>query len=257
MKMTDLAGLSHFEEHFREFKDQYVIVGGFATLMLLDRELPNHGKATHDIDLVLLTTSSIEMADRIKIYIKEGGYTIQKGQQDRYQYYRFVEPQVEGYAKEIELFAAEEYGIELDEGQRIIPIDPEEGLYSLSAIMLDTEYFDMIKHNIEEIDGIPYSNTLATMLLKMSAVYDLYHRSDDKWKKHRRDILKLALLLTGEEQVILIGRMIADVDFFKLELEKLTPKMIKQIVGKGIMVDKDAVVHTIGQVFVAGGDGNE
>jgi len=250
MKMTDLAGLSHFEAHFRELKDQYVIVGGFATLMLLDRELPNHGKATHDIDLVLLTSTSVEMSIKIKMYIKEGGYTIQKDQQDTYQYYRFVEPQTEGYAKEIELFASEEYGIELDEGQRIIPIDPEEGLYSLSAIMLDREYFDMIKSNIEEIDGIPYSNTLATMLLKMSAVYDLYHRGDDKWKKHRRDILKLTLLLTGEERLILKGRMIADVAFFKDEVEKLTDKMIKQIVGKGIAVDKDAVMDSIEKVFV-------
>jgi len=250
MKMTDLAGLSHFEMHFRELKDQYVIVGGFATLMLLDRELPNHGKATHDIDLVLLTSTSTEMVDKIKVYVREGEYTIQKGQQGRYQYYRFIEPQIEGYAKEIELFAAEEHDIELDEGQRIIPIDPEEGRYSLSAIMLDREYFDMIKSNIEEIEGIPYSNTLATMLLKMSAVYDLYHKGDDKWKKHRRDILKLTLLLTGEERLVLTGRMIADVTFFKAEVEKLTPKVIKQIVGKGVAVDKDAVIDSIGKVFV-------
>jgi len=250
MKMTDMAGLSHFEAHFRELKDQYVIVGGFATLMLLDRELPNHGKATHDIDLVLLTSTSVEMAAKIKTYIKEGGYIIQKGKQDRYQYYRFVEPKVDGYAKEIELFASEEYGIELNEGQRIIPIDPEEGLYSLSAIMLDREYFDMIKNNIEEIDGIPYSNTLATILLKMSAVYDLYHRGDDKWKKHRRDILKLTLLLTGEERLVLKGRMIQDVEFFKELVKKLTPKVIKQIVGNNVVVDKDIVINTIEEVFI-------
>ncbi len=250
MKMTDMAGLSHFEAHFRELKDQYVIVGGFATLMLLDRELPNHGKATHDIDLVLLTSTSVEMAAKIKTYIKEGGYIIQKGKQDRYQYYRFVEPKVDGYAKEIELFASEEYGIELDGGQRIIPIDPEEGLYSLSAIMLDREYFDMIKNNIEEIDGIPYSNTLATILLKMSAVYDLYHRGDDKWKKHRRDILKLTLLLTGEERLVLKGRMIQDVEFFKELVKKLTPKVIKQIVGNNVVVDKDIVINTIEEVFI-------
>ena len=250
MKMTDLAGLSHFESHFRDMKDHYVIVGGFATLMLLDRELPNHGKATHDIDLVLLTSTSAEMAAKLKTYIKEGGYTIQKGQQDRYQYYRFVDPDAEGYAKEIELFASEEYGIDLNEGQRIIPIDPEEGLYSLSAIMLDQEYFNVIKSNIEVIDNIPYSNTPSTMLLKMSAVYDLYRRGDDKWKKHRRDILKLALLLTGEERIVLTGRMTTDVDFFKTEVEKLTPKVIKQIVGKDMIVDKNEVIESIEKVFV-------
>ena len=251
MKMTDSAGLSHFEAHFRDMKDHYVIVGGFATLMLLDREIENHGKATHDIDLVLLTSTSAEMANRIKTYIREGGYTIQKGQQDIYRYYRFVDPDVEGYAKEIELFASEEYGIDLDEGQRIIPIDPEEGLYSLSAIMLDREYFNMIKNNIEVIDGIPYSNTPATMLLKMSAVYDLHQRGDDKWKKHRRDILKLTLLLTGEERIVLTGRMIADVNFFKTEVGNMTTKMIKQIVGRGVTVDKDIVIESIEKVFIA------
>jgi len=210
MKMTDLAGLSHFEEYFRELKDQYVIVGGFATLMLLDRAIPNHGKATHDIDLVLLASRSEKMAGRIKTYIREGGYTIQKGQQDRYFYYRFVDPQEEGYAREIELFASEEYEIELDEGQHITPIDPEEGIYSLSAIMLDREYFEMIKSNIEEINGIPYSNTLATMLLKMSAVYDLYYRDDDKWKKHRRDILKLTQILSDKRTMKNFAELLLD-----------------------------------------------
>ena len=108
MKMADMAGLSHFEEHFRELNDQYVIVGGFATLMLLDRQLPNHGKATHDIDLVLLTSTSAAMAAKIKTYIKKGGYTIQKGQQDRYQYYRFVEPQAKGYAKDAVVYSLEQ-----------------------------------------------------------------------------------------------------------------------------------------------------
>jgi len=250
MKMTDIAGLRHFESYFRDMKEHYVIVGGFATLMLLERELPNHGKATHDIDLVLLTTASEEMAARLKAYIKEGGYTIQKGQKDRYRYYRFVDPDAEGYAKEIELFTGKEQDLDLDEGQRIVPIDPEEGLYSLSAIMLDHEYFQMIKHNIEVIDGIPYSNAPATILLKMSAMYDLYHREDDKWKKHRRDILKLLLLLTGEERIALSGRMIDDVEFFKKHIEALSPKTIKQIVGKSMNVDKDTVISMIEKIFV-------
>ena len=251
MKKTDYAGLSHFEHYFKELKENYVVVGGFATIMLLDKELEDHGKATYDIDLVLLTTTSTQMADKIKSYVKEGGYTIQKGQKEAYQYYRFVEPKVAGFAKEIELFANEEYGIELDEGQRIIPIDPEEGLYSLSAIMLDKEYFEMIKNNIVEIAGVPCSNPQATILLKVSAMYDLYHRKDKKWKKHRRDILKLALLLTGEERIVLTGRMIEDMSFFAKHLNTLTPKEIKQIVSGVVSIDKDVVVGVLRQVFVA------
>lgn len=229
MKITDYAGLNHFEEYFKDFRESYVVVGGFATLMLLEKQLEGHGKVTQDIDLVLLTTASVKMAQKIKAYVREGEYTIQKGQKDNFSYYRFVNPKVESFAKEIELFAVNDYALLLDEGQRIIPIDPEEGLYSLSAIMLDHEYFEMIKNNIDNSNRVPCTNTLATIMLKISAFYDLKSRGDDKWKKHRRDILKLVLLLRGEEYLELKGRMIKDVELFMEHLAMLDDKMIKNI----------------------------
>ncbi len=229
MKITDYVGLNHFEEYFKDFRESYVVVGGFATLMLLEKQLEGHGKVTQDIDLVLLTTASVEMAQKIKAYVKEGEYTIQKGEKDNFSYYRFVNPKVENFAKEIELFAVNDQALLLDEEQRIIPIDPEEGLYSLSAIMLDNEYFEMIKNNIDNSNRVPCTNTLATIMLKISAFYDLKSRGDDKWKKHRRDILKLVLLLTGEEQLELKGRMVGDVELFMEHLKTLDDKMIKNI----------------------------
>ena len=182
MKETDYVGLSHFQEFCKDLDEHYVVVGGFATLMLLDNEITNHGKATYDIDLVLLSSNSKEITQRIKQYVKEGEYKIQTGSTDQYQYYRFIEPKKENFAKEIELFASNENMLELDENQRIIPIDPEEGLYSLSAIMLDKEYFEMIKNNIDKNHVAPCTNTQATILLKMSAFYDLEQDVDSNKK---------------------------------------------------------------------------
>ena len=71
MKITDYAGLNHFEEYFKDFRESYVVVGGFATLMLLEKQLEGHGKVTQDIDLVLLTTASIEMAQKIKLMLEK------------------------------------------------------------------------------------------------------------------------------------------------------------------------------------------
>lgn len=76
MRETDYVGLSHFQDYCKDLDDNYVVVGGFATIMLLDKELEGHGKATFDIDLVLLTNNSVEMAQRIKNYISEGDYKI-------------------------------------------------------------------------------------------------------------------------------------------------------------------------------------
>lgn len=249
MKGTDYAGLNHFQDYCKDLDDHYVVVGGFATLMLLDSELENHGKATFDIDLVLLTTNSTEMTQRIKEYVKEGEYKIQIGSKEQYQYYRFIEPQKKNFAKEIELFASNENSLELEDGQRVIPIDAEVGLYSLSAIMLDLEYFEMIKNNVEKKHRAPCTNVQATIMLKMSAFYDLKKRDDSKWKKHRRDILKLALLLTGEEKIQLVGRMEQDFDTFMEHLENdIDKKILKSIVDK-LPVEKEQVIEILQKVF--------
>ena len=87
MKETDYVGLSHFQEFCKDLDEHYVVVGGFATLMLLDNEIANHGKATYDIDLVLLSSNSKEITQRIKQYVKEGEYKIQTGSTDQYQYW--------------------------------------------------------------------------------------------------------------------------------------------------------------------------
>lgn len=253
MKETDYRGLSHFQQYCKDLEEMYVVVGGFATVMLLDEGLGDgHGKATHDIDLVLLTTSSIEMSQRIKQYVQEGKYEIQKGNKDQYHYYRFVKPEIEGFAKEIELFASNENDLKLDDSQRIIPIDPEEGLYSLSAIMLDPEYFEMIKNNVTMSVVAPCTNTQATIMLKMSAFFDLKARNDNKWKKHRQDILKLSLLLTGDERLQMTGRMVEDFESFMTHLEKdVDQKMIKTILNGMVTVDKELTLETLKKVFIA------
>lgn len=46
--------------------------------------------------------------------------------------------------------------------------------------MLDPEYFETIKNNIDKNHRAPCTNTQATIMLKMSAFYDLKNRDDKK-----------------------------------------------------------------------------
>jgi len=119
--------------------------------------------------------------------------------------------------------------------------------------MLDSEYFELIKNNITKEHRAPCTNTQATIMLKMSAFYDIKNRvskSDaKKWKKHRRDILKLALLLKGNEEVKLIGRMIQDFDAFMQHLKgDVDKKTFKSIVDK-MPIDKEQVIDVLEKVF--------
>ena len=83
----------------------------------------------------------------------------------------------------------------------------------------------------------------------MSAFYDLKQRGDTKYKKHRRDILKLALLLTGNEEIILVGRMKEDFDTFLAHLEQdVDSKMLKSIVDK-LPVEKEQIIEILQRVF--------
>ena len=116
--------------------------------------------------------------------------------------------------------------------------------------MLDPEYFEMIKNNIDKSGAAPCTDTQATIMLKMSAFYDLRSREDKKWRKHRRDILKLSLLLTGEEEIKLTGRMKKDFDSFIQHIkEEVDQKSIKSF-SDGLPIYKEQIIEIIEKVFV-------
>ena len=48
-----MDGLDKFREYFQDFKDNYVIIGGLASYLLLDDAGFDMARATKDIDLVL------------------------------------------------------------------------------------------------------------------------------------------------------------------------------------------------------------
>ena len=47
-----VVGIDKFAEHFAEFKDRYVLIGGTATWLVLD-EVGLEARATKDLDIVL------------------------------------------------------------------------------------------------------------------------------------------------------------------------------------------------------------
>lgn len=73
----------------------------------------------------------------------------------------------------IELFAAAEGSLDLSEDQDIVPVVNEAGIESLSAILLDDEYYAIIKKNAVEKDGIYILNEMALIPFKGKAYLEI------------------------------------------------------------------------------------
>ena len=98
-------GTEIFRQHFRDYTDQYVLIGGTACDLLFN-EAGMQFRATKDIDMVLVVEAlTTDFAQRFWQFIEDGGYKARQRSNGQPEFYRFVEPEVTGYPEMIELFA--------------------------------------------------------------------------------------------------------------------------------------------------------
>ncbi len=205
-----IRGLSHFKENFKKFTDDYILVGGVATYLQLEEVGAERIRPTKDLDIVLIMKPRTEFLSALKDYVKAGGYEIQKGKNDQANFYRFLKPAKDEFPIMIELFAGLEGDLKLFDGQHIIPISKSSDVGSFSAILLDEEYYALIKRNAVLKDGINLLNSFALIPFKAKAYLEIKDRKEDSknWKKHRGDIINLAVnFLTEATRESLTGKV--------------------------------------------------
>ncbi len=233
-------GLQHFSDFFKNFEENYVIIGGGAASAYLEDEGLEF-RLTKDIDMVLLTNDSSNLNKKITEYITLGKYEINERTDGTPRYYRFSKPEDKSFPEIIEIFAKVDSEIELMIGQYIIPVENTNEA-KLSAILLDDEYFELIKNNsVKSEAGYSIINPYANICLKARAFRELKERDDDKKKilKHLKDVLRLAQVLK-EESKPLSGTPRADFDAVYEALEQLSAKEVKQVVGD-VITKEDAL----------------
>ncbi|MCB9092979.1 MAG: hypothetical protein H6620_10515 [Halobacteriovoraceae bacterium] len=205
-----IRGLEHFKDYFRDYSENFILVGGVASYLLLDEAGVPKKRATKDLDIVLMMKPTSDFLNAIKSYISSGGYEIEKGDNGQSRFYRFKKPKDNEFPLMIELFATAENDLDIYGDQHIIPIAKEEGVESLSAILLDHEYYSLIKNNGVKKDGIYILNDLALIPFKAKAYLEIKQRGEDSrsWKKHRGDIINLTVaFLTSETREELKGKV--------------------------------------------------
>lgn len=197
-----VAGIESFKERFRGFEDQYVIIGGTACDILMSEEGLDF-RATKDIDLVLIVEAiSAEFGRTFWEYVKEAGYEHCNKSFGVPQFYRFSHPVSKKYPAMIELFTRRLDAIPLPEDAVLTPLPMEDDISSLSAILLDEDYYTFLKAGKTNTAGVAVLDAAYLIPFKAKAWIDLSERKalgehvDSKnIRKHKNDVYRLTELI--------------------------------------------------------------
>ena len=149
-----VKGLERFREHFKGHKASYALIGG-ATCDILFGEAGLPFRATKDFDIVLcVEVVGAEFGTVFADFLEAGGYRARERSTGRREFYRFHRPADDTFPAMLELFARRPDTQLLPEGAELAPIPVEEDVISLSAILLDDNYFDALRNMRRVIDDI-------------------------------------------------------------------------------------------------------
>jgi hypothetical protein len=247
-----IRGLTHFREYFKDHSENFILVGGVATYLLLEEAGATRVRPTKDLDIVLIMKPSSDFLNAIKDYVKNGGYEIQSGEKEEAKFYRFQKPTIDEFPIMIELFATVDSEFELFDGQHIVPVANEGGIESLSAILLDEEYYSIIKKNAIEKNGINILNERALIPFKAKAYLEIKARGEDSknWKKHRGDIINLTVnFLTEDSREELTGKVrVHFVNFMDQFKGELTSEIVFGACNQKIAVEK--IIELLEKTFL-------
>lgn len=228
-----VRGLDIFEQYFGAFPDNYIIIGGTACDILME-DAGFTPRATKDIDMILVVEAlNTSFVKQFWDFINVGKYGRQEKSSDDRNYYRFMKPENMDFPFQIELFSRTPDNVDLEEPAHLTPIPVDDDLSSLSAILMNEEYYNyLIEHSIVE-KNIRLANLEALICLKAQAFLEISERiatgekGDAKhMKKHKNDVFKLAAMLPGNSEFDLPQGMKEHLNIFVRNVKEQLPEKV-------------------------------
>ena len=198
-----VKGIDTFRRYFAEYEEQYVLIGGAACDVAFESN-DTAFRATRDLDMVLIVEAlTPEFGGKFWEFIQDGGYRNKSTNGQKPQFYRFDKPENEAYPKMVELFCRSNF--ELREMTGITPIHIDDEVSSLSAILLNDDYYRILLEGKVVRNGLSVLRPEYLILFKAKAFLDLKQRKDrgetvdsKNISKHKKDILRIAAELVLE-----------------------------------------------------------
>ena len=217
--MISINGLNKFREFFEEYDNNYVLICGTACTIIFN-EIGENFRATKDLDIVLIVENiNDEFGRKLWDFIKNAGYDVEFGLEKKC-FYRFKNPKNNDFPKMIELFSRNQ-NILLPEDIHLIPIHVSDEISSLSAILLNEDYYQLMIQGKRVIDGISVLGEKYLIPFKAKAWCELIERrkrgeegQSRHIKKHCKDIANLVGLLTPDERLEVSGMVKTDMQTF-------------------------------------------
>ncbi len=218
-------GIEKFKEYFSDYTGQYVFIGGTACDILLD-EIGTSFRATKDLDMVLIIEALSEsFGFKFWEFIEDGGYEYRQKSTGKEHFYRFTQPSKPGFPAMVELFSRKPEKMQLHFDSVLTPIHIGDSVASLSAILLNDAYYDLLLKGKSVVDGYSVLELEYIMLFKIRAWLDLSEsveageQIDSRTvKKHKNDIFRLLINVSPLSRIEVEDEINEDINQF---LEKI------------------------------------
>ncbi len=236
--MVAPVGLAIFKEAFKDFEDQYVLIGGTATQLAMENAGLIFSRTTKDLDIVVMVDAlTPQFIEHFWRFVKAGNYQNKQKSSGTKQFYRFTNPVAADYPVMLELFSRRPDFLREGNIDGLTAIPLSEEIASLSAILLDDDYYGLIQRGRNE--GVIWVDAPILIPLKAKAWLDLSQRKlagekvdSDEVRKHLRDVLRLLLTLPASFKYSLPESISADIRQF-IEQSKDDPVDVSMLGHSG------------------------
>ena len=247
-------GLEMFQTYFRGHTHQYVFIGGTACDILLG-DLGVPFRATKDLDMVLIIeTLDRSFGEKFWEFINDGGYEHREKAHGENQYYRFSRPKVQYYPSMIELFSRKPNDLHLKFENGLAPLHIDDDMVSLSAILLNDEYYECLLRGMQVIDGYSVIDMETVILFKIKAWLDLTEKLDngmhvdaDNIRKHKNDIFRLLANVSPSVRFEISGEISRDLTLFLERINHDRPDL-KNLGVRGTSVEEQ--IELLGNIYL-------
>jgi hypothetical protein len=218
-----VRGLAIFQEWFKDFENQYILIGGTAAKITMTEEGLSF-RGTKDLDIVLhVEVLTPEFGEQFWKFLQAGGYQLKEGDAEKKPcLYRFQQPTEEEFPHTLELFSRVPDGVNFVPPGHLTPIPIDEQVSSLSAILLDEDYYQFVLQGRRNKNGLPsWVGEDRLIPLKALAWMELSERvqkgevmDSKKVNKHLADVVQLSALLRDGLMVQVPVKVKSDLERF-------------------------------------------